>query len=246
VAGDSGRYNVGVRAAATLTLLISFAGSAVAQTAVAQTTDQSPAPVAASSAVPSVASDQPLVVFLGDSLTAGLGVNEDQAYPAVVAQRLAKAGHPVRLLNAGVSGDTSAGGLRRLQWLLAQHPAIVVVGLGSNDGLRGLPLEQTEANLRDIIARARDAKCRVLLLGMMVPPNYGPDYAPKFAAMFPRIAKDLDVPLVPFLLEGVGGRSDLNQGDGIHPTAAGHRILAENVYPKLEPIVAKLEPPRRG
>jgi acyl-CoA thioesterase-1 len=196
---------------------------------------------------PARASDEhrPLVVFLGDSLTAGLGVNEDQAYPAVVAERLAAAGHPVRALNAGVSGDTSAGGVRRLNWLLSQHPDVVVVGLGSNDGLRGLPLEQTESNLRQIVTRVREAGSRVLLLGNVVPPNYGPDYAPKFAAIFSRIAKDLDVPLVPFLLEGVGGRPELNQGDGIHPTAEGHRIMAQTVFPKLEAIVAKLEATRR-
>jgi acyl-CoA thioesterase I len=184
----------------------------------------------------------PLVVFLGDSLTAGLGVDERQAYPALVADRLTDAGHPVRLINAGVSGDTSAGGLRRLEWLLAQDPDVIVVGLGANDGLRGLPLEETEANLRRIVTRAREAGCRVLLLGMMVPPNYGPDYAPKFAALFQRIAADLEVPLVPFLLEGVGGRPELNQADGIHPTVEGHRILARTVYPRLAAIVGKLEP----
>jgi acyl-CoA thioesterase-1 len=196
---------------------------------------------------PSAAStrEDPLVVFLGDSLTAGLGVNEDQAYPAVVAQRLAAAGHPVRVLNAGVSGDTSAGGLRRLRWLLAQQPDVVVVALGSNDGLRGLPLEVTEANLRQIVGGVREAGSSVLLIGMMVPPNYGPDYAPKFAAIFPRIARELEVPLVPFLLDGVGGRPELNQGDGIHPTVEGHRIMAQTVFPKLDAVVAKLGSARR-
>jgi acyl-CoA thioesterase-1 len=189
--------------------------------------------------------DRPLVVFLGDSLTAGLGVNEDQAYPAVVGERLAAAGHPVRVLNAGVSGDTSAGGLRRLRWVLAQQPDVMVVALGSNDGLRGLPLEVTEANLRQIVSGAREAGSRVLLVGMMVPPNYGPDYAPKFAAIFPRIAEDLEVPLVPFLLDGVGGRPELNQGDGIHPTVEGHRIMARTVFPELDAVVAKLGSPRR-
>jgi acyl-CoA thioesterase I len=121
----------------------------------------------------------------------------------------------------------------------------VVVALGSNDGLRGLPLEETERNLRRIVTRAREAGGRVLLLGMMVPPNYGPEYAPKFAAIFPRLAKELAVPLVPFLLDGVGGRTDLNQGDGIHPTAQGHRILAQTVFPKLEPIVSQLDSVRR-
>jgi acyl-CoA thioesterase I len=191
-------------------------------------------------------SQLPLVVFLGDSLTAGLGVDEQQAYPALVAERLATAGHPVRSINAGVSGDTSAGGLRRLEWLLAQHPDVIVVGLGANDGLRGLPLEETEANLRRIVLRARQAGCNVLLVGMMVPPNYGPDYAPKFAALFPRIAADLDLPLVPFLLEGVGGRPELNQADGIHPTVEGHRIIARTVYPLLEKIVGKVRSPRNG
>jgi acyl-CoA thioesterase-1 len=206
-----------------------------------------PSPATTSGAAPSPAVDDtvpslaPLVVFLGDSLTAGLGVDEQQAYPALVGERLGQAGHPVRLLNAGVSGDTSAGGLRRLEWLLAQHPDVVVVGLGSNDGLRGLPLAETETNLRRIVTRAREGGSRVLLLGMMVPPNYGPDYAPRFAALYPRIAGDLDVPLVPFLLEGVGGRPELNQADGIHPTVEGHRILASTVYPKLAAIVAKLE-----
>ncbi len=213
----------------------------LAASVLAQTGDDVPSPVGA----PAAGARDPLVVFLGDSLTAGLGVNEDQAYPALVAQRLAAAGHPVRLLNAGVSGDTSAGGLRRLEWLLAQHPAVVVVALGSNDGLRGLPLEETEGNLRRIVTRAREAGGRVLLLGMMVPPNYGPDYAPKFAAIFPRLAQELAVPLVPFLLDGVGGRPELNQGDGIHPTPEGHRIMAQTVFPKLESIVSKLDSVRR-
>jgi acyl-CoA thioesterase-1 len=233
-----GRYNDEVRPRFLLLLLLASLVSAV----LAQTGDDVPSPAGASAAA---GARDPLVVFLGDSLTAGLGVNEDQAYPALVAQRLAAAGHPVRLLNAGVSGDTSAGGLRRLEWLLAQHPAVVVVALGSNDGLRGLPLEETESNLRRIVTRAGEAGGRVLLLGMMVPPNYGPDYAPRFAAIFPRLAKELAVPLVPFLLEGVGGRPDLNQGDGIHPTPEGHRLMAQTVFPKLEAIVSKLDSVRR-
>lgn len=191
-------------------------------------------------AVASTPGNVPLVVFLGDSLTAGLGVDERQAYPALVGERLAAEGRPVRLLNAGVSGDTTAGGLRRLEWLLAQDPDVIVVGLGANDGLRGLPLEQTDANLRGIVARATAAGSRVLLLGMMVPPNYGPDYARGFASLFTRIAEDLEVPLVPFLLDGVGGRPELNQADGIHPTVEGHRIMARTVYPSVAAIVGKL------
>ena len=179
----------------------------------------------------------PLVVFLGDSLTAGLGLAEDQAYPARVAARLAARGTPVRVVNAGVSGDTSAGGLARLDWLLSQRPDIIVLGLGGNDGLRGLPLADSEKNLRDIIRRSRAAGARVLLLGMQIPPNYGPDYAGGFKAMYPRIAKDLNVPLMPFLLEGVGGIPDLNQADGIHPTAEGQEKVAENVVPYLTKLL---------
>jgi acyl-CoA thioesterase I len=173
------------------------------------------------------------VVFLGDSLTAGLGLDEDQAYPAVIERELQKEGTPVRVINAGVSGDTTAGGLSRLSWLLGQHPDVVVVGLGANDGLRALPVEESEKNLREIVRRTQAAGVRVLLLGMRMPPNYGPDYTARFEAMYPRIAGELGVPLVPFLLEDVGGVSSLNQADGIHPTAEGQEILAKNVLSQL-------------
>jgi acyl-CoA thioesterase-1 len=179
----------------------------------------------------------PRVVFLGDSLTAGLGVDGDQAFPAVVAQTLASEGLPVRMVNAGVSGDTTAGGVSRLDWLLRQSPDVVVLGLGANDGLRGLDLAQMEANLRQIITRSRAAGADVLLLGMRMPPSHGPEYAERFRAVFPRLARELSVPLVPFLLEGVGGDPTLNQADGIHPTADGQRLLAGNVVPLLRPLV---------
>lgn len=195
-----------------------------------------PAPAAPA---PAVQADKgPLVVFLGDSLTAGLGLPEDQAYPAVLDRRLDAGGTPVRVLNAGVSGDTTAGGLARLDWLLKQKPDVLVVGLGGNDGLRGLDLAETEKNLREIVRRAKAAGARVLLLGMQIPPNYGPDYTEQFEGMYPEIAKDLDVPLVPFLLEGVGGVTDLNQGDGIHPTAKGQEKVAATVEPYLKELVA--------
>lgn len=179
----------------------------------------------------------PLVVFLGDSLTAGLGLAADQAYPSLVERALRDDGIAARVINAGVSGDTSAGGLRRLRWLLAQRPAVVVVGLGGNDALRGQPVAEIESNLRAIVAAARQAGARVLLLGMQIPPNYGPDYAGAFAALYPRVARDLHVPLVPFLLAGVGGVADLNQADGIHPTAAGQAKVAANVKPFLEDLL---------
>jgi acyl-CoA thioesterase-1 len=180
-----------------------------------------------------------LVVFLGDSLTAGLGLPADQTYPSLLARQLRDDGLNVRVINAGVSGDTTAGGLRRLRWLLAQHPAVVVVGLGANDALRGQPVAAIEQNLRAIVTQARQAGARVLLLGMQIPPNYGPDYTSAFAAVYPRIARDLHVPLVPFLLAGVGGIADLNQADGIHPTAAGQAKVAANVKPYLEDLLRR-------
>jgi len=183
------------------------------------------------------ATPAPLVVFLGDSLTAGLGLAADQAYPSLLARALRDDGIPARVVNAGVSGDTSAGGLRRLRWLLAQHPVVVVVGLGGNDALRGQPVAEIERNLRAIVAEARQAGAKVLLLGMLLPPNYGPDYTGAFAAVYPRVARDLHVPLVPFLLAGVGGVADLNQADGIHPTAAGQVKVAANVKPYLEELL---------
>jgi acyl-CoA thioesterase I len=188
-------------------------------------------------AVPSPLPAAAAVVFLGDSLTAGLGLPADQAYPALLARELSGDGFAVRVINAGVSGDTSAGGLRRLRWLLAQHPAVVVVGLGGNDALRGQPPAEIERNLREVVAQARQAGAQVLLLGMQIPPNYGPDYTAAFAAIYPRIASELHVPLVPFLLAGVGGVAELNQADGIHPTAAGQVKVAANVKPYLEELL---------
>jgi acyl-CoA thioesterase-1 len=181
----------------------------------------------------------PRVVFLGDSLTAGLGLGEGDAWPAKVTAALAAEGLPIRAVNAGVSGDTSAGGLSRVDWILRLEPDVVVVELGPNDGLRGLPLEATEGNLREIVRRIEAAGARVLLVGMRIPPNYGPDYAGGFRDLYPRLAAELGVPLVPFLLEGVGGEPDLNLPDGIHPNAAGHRVVAETVLPHLRPLVAE-------
>jgi acyl-CoA thioesterase-1 len=187
------------------------------------------------------ATSGPLVAFLGDSLTAGLGLSAEEAYPTLVGARLQAAGLPVRVLNAGVSGDTTAGGLRRLGWILGQHPRVIVVALGANDGLRGTPVEDIEGNLRAIVTQTRAAGAEPVLVGMQIPPNYGPDYAQRFADVFPRLARELKVPLVPFLLAGVGGISDLNQADGIHPTAAGQERVAANVVPVLRPLIAGLE-----
>jgi acyl-CoA thioesterase-1 len=178
-------------------------------------------------------------VFFGDSLTAGLGLPGDQAFPALLERRLRASGIPITAVNAGVSGDTTAGGLARLSWVLAQRPAVLVVGLGANDALRGQPLESTEANLRAIVERGKAAGVRVLLLGMRIPTNYGPDYTEGFAAIYPRVAKSLGVELVPFLLDGVGGHPDMNQEDGIHPNARGAEIVADNVLPHLKRVLKK-------
>lgn len=187
------------------------------------------------------AAEPAVVVFLGDSLTAGYGLAAEEAFPSRVEAELLEEGFDVRVVNAGVSGDTSAGGLARLDWLLSQEPEVVVVGLGGNDGLRGLPLDATEENLRSIVRRSREAGARVVLLGMKIPPNYGLDYAGRFERMYREVADDLDVPLVPFLLEGVAARPGLNLPDRIHPNARGHEIIAELVYPYVEEELGELE-----
>ncbi len=179
----------------------------------------------------------PRVVFLGDSLTAGLGLAESEAYPAVVGDLLAERGIAVRIVNAGVSGDTSAGGLARVDWLLTQKPEIVVVALGANDGLRGQPVAAIAANLREIVRRARAAGSRVVLAGMKMPPNYGPEYTREFEALYPRLARESGLPFIPFLLAGVAAIPELNQPDGIHPTAAGQRKIAELVVEALLPLL---------
>ena len=203
---------------------------------------RTPAPAPRPAAAPAPMQKTPLVVFLGDSLTAGLGLDEDEAYPALIGKDLGEEGLPVRVINAGVSGDTTAGGLSRIGWLLNQHPDVVVVALGANDGLRGLSIDEAEKNLREIVRRSQASGARVLLAGMKMPPNYGPDYTSRFEGMFTAIAKDMNVPLIPFLLEGVGGVRRLNQADGMHPTAEGQEILAKNVQPYLEDVLRGLKP----
>jgi acyl-CoA thioesterase-1 len=183
--------------------------------------------------------DAPLVVFLGDSLTAGYGLPGDSAYPAVIARTLRDEGRPIRIVNAGSSGDTSAGGLSRLPWLLKQKPDVLVVALGGNDGLRGVPPATTRENLARIIQAAQAEGAEVLLLGLKMPPNYGPDFTEPFQRLYPELADELHVALVPFMLEGVAGHPELNQGDGIHPTGEGQRIVAENVLPALRALVER-------
>ena len=183
------------------------------------------------------AATRPVILFLGTSLTAGLGVDPDSAYPAVLQRKLDSLGLAYRVQNGGVSGETSAGLRRRLGWMLAGELRVVVVETGANDGLRGLDVDSTRANLEAIVdsVRTRDRRTTVVLAGMEAPPNMGPQFTARFRALFQDIASRKDVVLIPFLLEGVGGVDSLNQPDGIHPTPAGHRILADNVWRVMGP-----------
>jgi acyl-CoA thioesterase-1 len=179
------------------------------------------------------------VVILGDSIAAGYGVDPDEAYPAVLQRKIDEAKLPYTIVNAGVSGDTTAGGLRRLDWILKQPLDVLVIELGGNDGLRGLPIADTRANLQAIIdrARAKYPNLKILVAGMKMPANMGADYTTDFEKTFAEIARKNKTALVPFVLENVGGKADLNQADRIHPTPAGHQIVAGNIWPYLKPLL---------
>jgi len=178
-------------------------------------------------------------VVLGDSLTAGLGLSREEAYPALLQRKLREAGSQLEVVNAGVSGDTTSDGLRRASWALEGDVRLLILALGANDGLRGLPPSQMKANLQSIIHRARQRAIPVLLVGMEAPPNYGEQYATAFRQVFRDLARDNKTPFVPFLLEGVAGVPDLNQGDGIHPTSAGAARIADHLWPAVETMIEK-------
>jgi acyl-CoA thioesterase-1 len=180
-----------------------------------------------------------VILFYGDSLTAGYGLSTEEAFPAIVDKTLTQKGKTVKVINAGLSGETSAGGLSRLDWVLRQPVDIFVLELGANDGLRGLPLEQTRRNLQNIIdaVRKKNPGISVVIAGMMVPPNMGPDYSAGFQKIFPELAKKNNAKLIPFLLEGVAGNAKLNNADGIHPNVEGHKIVATNVLKVVEPLL---------
>ena len=192
-------------------------------------------------ATPPAATDRtPRVIFLGDSLTAGLGLDADRSFPALIEARLKEAGYNYRVVNAGVSGDTSAGGLRRLEWALGEgEPKVLVVALGGNDGLRGLPPPQLEENLASIIEEGQRRGLTVILAGMEAPPNFGSEYTSAFRQTYQDLARKYKVSLIPFLLQGVAGDPAMNQGDGIHPNERGARIVAETVWRALEPALEK-------
>jgi acyl-CoA thioesterase-1 len=180
------------------------------------------------------------VAVFGDSLAAGFGLPEAQAFPTRLEATLKDRGHKVRIINAGVSGDTSAGGKSRLDWTLSDKPQIIIIELGANDALRGMDPAQTEANLDDIIGRAKASGAKVLLAGMLAPPNWGRAYQQQFDGIYPRLAKKHDVPLYPFFLEGVAMDPKLNQQDGIHPSAAGVEIIVQKILPSVEALVKQV------
>lgn len=193
--------------------------------------------VPAKGASPPVSDSRPRIVAFGDSLTAGLGVRVDQSYPAQLQRRLDSLGYHYRVINAGVSGDTTAGGLRRVSWILSSKPELVILELGANDGLRGLRIEETHNNLRQIVQRLQEARVLVVLAGMKLPPNYGQDYTTQFEAMYQALAREYQIQFIPFFLEGVGGTSSFNQADGIHPTGEGYHIVVENLLKVLKPVL---------
>jgi acyl-CoA thioesterase I len=189
-------------------------------------------------AQPARAAERVIVAF-GDSLTAGLGVTPENSYPARLQAKLRAEGYTYRVVNAGASGDTTAGGLRRVEWALKNKPDIVIVALGANDALRAQDLVSVRANLDAIVTRFQKAGPRVLLVGMEVPPNYGARYASDFRKLYAEVARKRGVPFMPFLLDGVAGNPALNQPDGIHPTAEGYRVIANRMYPYLKPLLRK-------
>lgn len=184
--------------------------------------------------------ERPRIVALGDSLTAGYGLLESQSYPALLQARIDTEGYEFEVVNAGVSGDTSAGALRRLEWALDGDVRVVIVALGGNDGLRGLSIAEMKQNLSEIVARARERNAVVILAGMEAPPNYGAEYTQAFRQAFRDVATRERVLFIPFLLDRVAGASALNQGDGIHPNEQGTRIVAETVWTVLRPLLDQM------
>ena len=185
----------------------------------------------------------PVVLFFGTSLTAGYGLDPDQAFPSLIEKKAGDEGVPIKVVNAGLSGETTAGAVRRIDWVLSAPVDLVVIESGANDALRGLAPEAARANLETLIAavRAKQPRAKIVLVQMEAPPNYGASYTRSFRSIYPEIAKKENVPLLPFLLDGVAGIPRLNQADGVHPNLAGERIVADNLWRALKPIVAQLD-----
>ena len=204
-----------------------------------------------SAAVSTQVAAAPTILTLGTSLTAGLGLQPEDAYPALIQERIDSAGLPYRIVNAGVSGETSAGALRRLDWLMRQEFDVLLLETGANDMLRGMDLDTTRANLQAIIDRVRAERpqAEIVLAGMLAPPNLGREYAEQFARIYVELAEENDLVLIPFLLDGVGGEPEMNQADGIHPNEEGAERVAENVWEVLGPVLlerAAASPPEAG
>jgi acyl-CoA thioesterase-1 len=179
------------------------------------------------------------LLFFGDSLTAGMGLETEEAFPALIQQKIDSLNMPYEVINAGLSGETTAGGKNRITWVLNQNVDVFVLELGANDGLRGIPVTETRANLQAIIdiVKAKNPNTKIILAGMQIPPNMGQDYTGEFKNLFPELAAKNNIPLIPFLLENVAGIPDLNQPDGIHPTAEGHTIIAETIWPVVKDVL---------
>lgn len=225
-------------------LSVAFGLAACSREAPAPRDEQSGAPAASEAApppsepaAPAPTATKPRIVFLGDSLTAGYGLEKSQAVPALIQARLAREGYSFEVINAGVSGDTTAGGLSRLDWSLEGDVRILVLALGANDGLRGLPVESMRRNLEEIITRAKARGIAVLLAGMEALPNYGALYTSEFRDTFPSLAREHKLAFMPFYLDGVAGQPELNIADGIHPNPKGAAIVADKLWPILEPLV---------
>jgi acyl-CoA thioesterase-1 len=218
-----------------LTVIAALVGCQRQRPAERQTSDAEPGET---STVPAPV-NPPRVVFLGTSITAGLGLDPDQAYPHLIQEKIDSAGLRYEVVNAGVSGETSAGARNRIGWVLTQQPAVLVIETGANDGLRGQSPASIKANIQAIIdsTRRRSPHTRVVLAGMQALPNLGATYGREFVSLYPAIARENNLPLIPFILEGVGGVPRLNQSDGVHPTAEGQRRVAENVWRVLEPVL---------
>lgn len=182
---------------------------------------------------------QQRMIFFGNSLTAGYQLDPADAFPALIADRLDSLGYSYEVVNAGVSGETSSGGLERVDWVISKGVDVFILELGANDGLRGIPTEETRTNLTGIIAkvRAQNPKAKIILAGMLVPPNMGEDYSKAFGSIYPDLAEQLDVALIPFLLEGVAGDPELNLADGIHPTPEGHQLVMETIWQVLKEVI---------
>jgi len=183
--------------------------------------------------------NQKVILFFGNSLTAGLGLDQNQAFPNLIQKKILETGKNFRVINAGLSGETSAGGLDRIDWVLNQAVDIFVLELGANDGLRGLPLESTRSNLQGIIEKVKEKypEVKIIIAGMMVPPNMGEEYSNEFVKVFPDLARNNRVSLIPFLLDEVAGNPDLNLADGIHPNIEGHHIVAGTIWKVLKPLL---------